>query len=86
MRPVVQWLCLVSLSLSPRPQTNPSADRFQYRMRGTGSDIRTGWGLGERLTVSLMTHRWVKDINSLDCRLSCLLVAKHQIYPLMKVL
>ena len=38
------------------------------------------------LTVSLMTHRWVENIDSLDCRLSCLLVAKHQIYPLMKVL
>ena len=36
-------------SLGPRPKTNPSTDRFQYCMRYTGSDIRTGWGLGMRL-------------------------------------
>ena len=33
-------------SLSPRPQTNPSADHFQYPARYTGSDIHAGWGLG----------------------------------------
>ena len=30
------------LSLSPRPKTNPSTDRFQYPARYTGSDIRAG--------------------------------------------
>ena len=39
----------VEPSLGPRPKTNPSADRFQYRARYTGSDIRAGWGLGTRL-------------------------------------
>ena len=36
-------------SLGPRPKTDPSADHFQYPARYTGSDIRTGWGLGTRL-------------------------------------
>ena len=39
----------VGTSLGPRPQTNPSADHFQYRTRYTGSDVRTGWGLETRL-------------------------------------
>ena len=38
------------------------------------------------LAVFLMTHRGVEDIDSLHCRLSCLFVPKHQIYPLMEVL
>ena len=29
-------------SLGPRPKTNPSTDRFQYRARYTGSDIHDG--------------------------------------------
>ena len=40
-------------SLSPRPQTNPSADRFQYPACYTGSDIRAEWGLGARLVQNM---------------------------------
>lgn len=36
-------------SLGPRSKTNPSADRFQYRLRYTGSGIRARWGLVTRL-------------------------------------
>ena len=43
-----------TFSLSPRPKTNPSADRFQYRVY-TGSDIRAGWGLGTRLAYIVVT-------------------------------
>ena len=42
---------------SPRPKTNPSADRFQYRVRFsahyTASDTRGRWGLGMRLVSQL---------------------------------
>ena len=39
----VDHLCLdAKYSLGPRPKTNPSADRFQYRAGYTGSDIRAG--------------------------------------------
>ena len=36
----------IHASLGPRPKTNPSADRFQYRACYTGSDIHAGevWG------------------------------------------
>ena len=43
---LLNLLGMVRGSLSPRPQTNPSADCFQYPARYTGSDIRAGWGLG----------------------------------------
>ena len=38
----------IGSSLGPRPKTNPSADRFQYRARYTASDTHAGWGLGTR--------------------------------------
>ena len=41
-------------SLGSRPKTNPSADRFQYRARYTGSDICAGWGLGTRLVQMIL--------------------------------
>ena len=48
---------LLPFSLSRRPQTNPSADCFQY----TGRNIRAGWGLGTRLTPLLF---WVSVCSS----------------------
>ena len=49
----VPWWSMVVLSLGPRPKTNPSADRFQFPARYTGSDMHTGWGLGTRLGSTL---------------------------------
>ena len=43
---------LLPTSLSPRPKTNPTADRFQY----TGNDIRAGWGLEDETSYLPVLH------------------------------
>ena len=57
-RLIIRFLVLSpdpACSLGPmQTQTNPSADRFQYRARHTGSDKRAGWGLGTRLPRVLL--------------------------------
>ena len=72
----IRSISTTGYSLSPRPKTNPSVDRFQYRAWGrkfpahyTGSDICAGWGLGTRL------HRLVlKRIHPCKTSVSCTLL------------